>query len=142
MWRPYRLLFRGRVSQGVRNLFLAAWSLQLVWALALVMKQTFLQQSQLQTDELLDLQTEWLLLKRYDQFCFIFFRFFPRGKSPFHVYTTFHSSNCSSGCAQICDDDDDDDDDEEYDDVLRDEGKDGEDLPSVACEGRFQMKID
>ena len=39
-------------------------------------------------------------------------------------------------------DDDDDDDDEEYDDVLRDEGKDGEDLPSVACEGRFQMKID
>ena len=29
----------------------------------------------------------------------------------------------------------DDDDDEEYDDVLRDEGKDGEDLPSVACEG-------
>ena len=40
------------------------------------------------------------------------------------------------------DDDDDDDDDEEYDDVLRDEGKDGEDLPSVACEGRFQMKID
>ena len=35
-----------------------------------------------------------------------------------------------------------DDDDEEYDDVLRDEGKDGEDLPSVACEGRFQMKID
>ena len=38
--------------------------------------------------------------------------------------------------------DDDDDDDEEYDDVLRDEGKDGEDLPSVACEGRFQMKID
>ena len=36
----------------------------------------------------------------------------------------------------------DDDDDEEYDDVLRDEGKDREDLPSVACEGRFQMKID
>ena len=35
-----------------------------------------------------------------------------------------------------------DDDDEEYDDVLRDEGKGGEDLPSVACEGRFQMKID
>ena len=57
---------RKKVSQGVANLFLAAWSLQLVWVLALVMKQTFLQQSQLQTDELLDLQTEWLLLKQYD----------------------------------------------------------------------------
>ena len=31
-----------------------------------------------------------------------------------------------------------DDDDDEYDDVLRDEGMDGEDLASVADEGRFK----
>ena len=35
---------------------------------------------------------------------------------------------------------DEDDDDDEYDEVLRDEGKDGEDLASVAREGRFQLK--